>query len=70
VAHARKSSFSEGRDQEDQLKPAGQIVLEILSQKYPSQKKGWWSGSRCRPALQKKKKSSQRILKKNVRKYS
>jgi hypothetical protein len=27
----------------------GQIVRETLSQKYPSQKKGWWSGSRCRP---------------------
>jgi hypothetical protein len=25
-----------------------QIVCETLSQKYPSQKKGWWSGSRCR----------------------
>jgi hypothetical protein len=28
----------------------GQIVHETLSQKYPSQKKkGWWSGSWCRP---------------------
>jgi hypothetical protein len=24
----------------------GKIVLETLSQKHPSQKKGWWSGSR------------------------
>jgi hypothetical protein len=28
---------------------AGQIVLEPLCQKNPTQKKGWWSGSRCRP---------------------
>jgi hypothetical protein len=26
-----------------------QIVLEILSQKHPSPKKGWWSGSNCSP---------------------
>jgi hypothetical protein len=26
-----------------------QVVHEALSQKYPSQKKGWWSGSRSRP---------------------
>jgi hypothetical protein len=30
----------------------GQIVCETLSPKYPSQKKGWWSGSRCRPRVQ------------------
>jgi hypothetical protein len=39
-----------------------QIVCKTLSQKHPTQKKGWWSGSRCRPSvqipvLQKKKKS-------------
>jgi hypothetical protein len=28
---------------------SGQIVWENLSQKNPSQKKGWWSGSICRP---------------------
>jgi 4-hydroxy-3-methylbut-2-en-1-yl diphosphate synthase IspG/GcpE len=27
----------------------GKIVHETLSQKNPSHKKGWWSGSRCRP---------------------
>jgi hypothetical protein len=26
-----------------------QIVLKTLSCKNPSQKKGWWGGSRCRP---------------------
>jgi hypothetical protein len=25
-----------------------EIVHETLSQKHPSRKKGWWSGSRCR----------------------
>jgi hypothetical protein len=25
----------------------GQIVHETLSQKNPSQKKGWWCGSKC-----------------------
>jgi hypothetical protein len=29
-----------------------QIVLETLSRKNPSLKKGWWSGSRCRPSVQ------------------
>jgi hypothetical protein len=38
-----------------------QIVHKTLFWKHPSQKKGWWSGSRCRPrvqvpVLQKKKK--------------
>jgi hypothetical protein len=27
----------------------GQTVQETLSRKNPSQKKAWWSGSRCRP---------------------
>jgi hypothetical protein len=27
----------------------GQIICKILSQKTPLPKKGWWSGSRCRP---------------------
>jgi hypothetical protein len=30
----------------------GKIVRETLSQKQPSQKKGWWSGSRYRPCVQ------------------
>jgi hypothetical protein len=29
----------------------GQTVLEALSQKNPSQKKGWFSGLRCRLGL-------------------
>jgi hypothetical protein len=42
---------------------AGQIVHETLSQKNLPQKKGWWSGSRCRPwvqtpVLQRKKKKN------------
>jgi hypothetical protein len=42
-----------------------QIVCENLSWKYPSQKKGWWSGSRCRlwvqaPVLKKKKRERAR----------
>jgi hypothetical protein len=28
----------------------GQIVCETLSQKNHDKKKGWWSGSRCRPS--------------------
>jgi hypothetical protein len=26
----------------------GEIVLQIVSRKNPSQKNGWWSGLRCR----------------------
>jgi hypothetical protein len=56
VAHACNPSYSGDRNQEDQ----GSLVLETLSWKYPTQKKGWWSGSRGRswihdPVLQKKK---------------
>jgi hypothetical protein len=29
-----------------------QIVHETLSRKYPSQKKGWWNGSRCKLCFQ------------------
>jgi hypothetical protein len=29
-----------------------QIVGGTLSQKNPSQKKGWWSGSKCKPCVQ------------------
>jgi hypothetical protein len=29
-----------------------QIVCKTLSRKNPSQKKGWWSDSRCRPGVQ------------------
>jgi hypothetical protein len=30
----------------------GKIVCKTLSQKKPITKKGWWSGSRCRPWVQ------------------
>jgi hypothetical protein len=48
VAHACNPSYSGGRDQEDGSFKAsqGKIVHETLSRKNPSQKKGWWSGSR------------------------
>jgi hypothetical protein len=29
-----------------------QTVVKTLSQKNPSQRKGWWSGSRCRPRIE------------------
>jgi hypothetical protein len=42
VAYTFNPSYSGGRDQEDHsLRPAGQIVLETLSWKYPTQK---WTG--------------------------
>jgi hypothetical protein len=41
MAHTCNPSYSEGRNQEDRgLKP---------TQEKPFTKKGWWSGSRCRP---------------------
>jgi hypothetical protein len=56
VAHACDPSYSGSRDQEDLgSKPAWANSLRIyLTQKqknpkHPSQKKGWWRGSRCRP---------------------
>jgi hypothetical protein len=38
----------------------GKIVHKILSGKNQSQKKGWWSGSRCMPPVQEKKKKKQK----------
>jgi hypothetical protein len=47
VAHACNPSYSGGRDQEDHgLKPAKANSLQDPIVKNPSQKKGWWSGSR------------------------
>jgi hypothetical protein len=46
VAHTCNLSYSGGKDQERikvWSKP-GQIVRKILSWKYPTLKKGWWSG--------------------------
>jgi hypothetical protein len=43
-----------------------QIACETLSGKHPSQKRGWWSGSKCRPWVQaprpqKKKKEKKKL---------
>jgi hypothetical protein len=63
VAHARNPNYSEGRDQEDcGSKPALGKVCETLSQK-----KGWWSSSRCWPRVRisippKKKKEEERAI--------
>jgi hypothetical protein len=46
VAHTYNPSYSGGRDQKDQgSKPA----LAKKKKKNHTQKKGWWSGSRCWP---------------------
>jgi hypothetical protein len=53
VAHAYNPSYSGGRDQEDcSLKPvqANSSWDPILKKSIT--KKGWWSGSRCRPWVQ------------------
>jgi hypothetical protein len=64
VAHARHPSYSGGRDQEDcGLKPAREnSSRDPILKKTPSQKKGWWGGSRwwsCiqTPILQEKKRT-------------
>jgi hypothetical protein len=50
VAHACNPSYSGGRDQEDHgLKPAPGKLYPRLYLEKPFTKKGWWSGSRCRP---------------------
>jgi hypothetical protein len=52
VVHACNPSYLGGKDQKDpSWKPAGQIVLKTLPEK-TLYKKGWWSGSRCRPWVQ------------------
>jgi hypothetical protein len=45
VAHACNPSYSGGRDQED----CGSNRLQDPVSKEHITKKGWWSGSRCRP---------------------
>jgi hypothetical protein len=62
VAHTCNSSYSGGKDQEDRgLKPARQIVLKTLSQKYPTQKGAGrvaqGVGPEFKPQYQQKKKS-------------
>jgi hypothetical protein len=50
VAHACNPSYSGGRDQEDHSsKPAQENSSQDPISKKPSTKKGWRSGSRCRP---------------------
>jgi hypothetical protein len=50
VAHACNSSYSRGKDQEDQVsKPAWANSSRDPIWKIPVTKKGWWSGSRYRP---------------------
>jgi hypothetical protein len=64
VAHACNPSYSGGRDQEDHvLKPAWANNSQDPISKKPITKKGYWSGSRCRPwvqvpVLQKKRKKT------------
>jgi hypothetical protein len=49
-AHACNPSYSGGSDQEDRvLKPAGANSSGDPILKNLSTKRGWWSGSRCRP---------------------
>jgi hypothetical protein len=61
---------TESRRIEVQNQP-GQIVLENLSQKYPSQKMGWWSaqvvGPEFKPLYHKKRKiqTTQRFMNQN-----
>jgi hypothetical protein len=47
-------TYPGGRDQEDHGSKSAQANSQANSSgdpmsKIPSQKKGWWSGSRCRP---------------------
>jgi hypothetical protein len=52
VAHAYNPSYSGGRDQENcGLKPARANSLQDPISKKLFTKKGWWSGSRCRPSV-------------------
>jgi hypothetical protein len=53
VAHICNPSYSGGRDQEDHgSKPAWAHSPQDPILKEPITKKGWWSGSRCRPWVQ------------------
>jgi hypothetical protein len=74
VAHAYNPSYSGARGQEDRAsKPTLANSLQDPILKKPIMRKGWWSGSRCRPRVQapvlqkkkkkKKKKKSNRLLK-------
>jgi hypothetical protein len=53
VAHACNPSYSGGRQQEDcSSKPAWANSLQDPISKKHFTKKGWWSGSRCKPWVQ------------------
>jgi hypothetical protein len=53
VAHACNPTYPGGRDQEDHgLKPAWANSSWDPVSKIPNIKKGWWSGSKCRPWVQ------------------
>jgi hypothetical protein len=50
VAHISNPSFSGSRDKEDLgSKPAWENILRDPISEKSITKKGWWSGSRCRP---------------------
>jgi hypothetical protein len=51
VTHAYNPSYSSGRDQEDcsSTTSVGNYLVRPYLEKKPITKKGWWSGSRCRP---------------------
>jgi hypothetical protein len=73
-AHAYNPSYSETETRRITVwRQHGQIVRETLAQKYPSQKKGWWSGSGCKswvqiPVLEKRRKEKEK--KKDIMEHS
>jgi hypothetical protein len=57
VTHTCNPSYSEGTNQEDHSSKPAQANGFVRSYlKKPITKKGWWSGSRCRPQHHKKEK--------------
>jgi hypothetical protein len=65
VAYSCNPRYSGGNNQEDHSsKPAQENSSRDPTLKIPNTKKGWWSGSRCRPWVQalvpKKKKENSR----------
>jgi hypothetical protein len=53
VAHAYNPNYSGGRDQEDCSSKSAKA--NSLRDPISKKKKGWQSGSRCRPCIKKKK---------------
>jgi hypothetical protein len=64
LAHAYNPSYSGGRDQQDCGLRAKS--LRVLISKKPITKKGWWSGSRCRPLFQNQFRKKKKALNKEV----